>query len=273
MSKGAVIIANDIPEIKYTRLARVAAKFVTRNLGLPVTLITDTACDYPEFENVIVVDRGTDNYRTTVMGNVHQTFAWYNLNRTHVYDLTPYDRTLVIDADFFTLTDSLRSHMDANFDFAIAKTIHDPSSSKTLNECLSRIKVNHLWATVMIFNKSPQAQMIFDMAKYVIRHYRTYAKIYDFDIKPIRNDYAFSIACHLLGGYGASNFDLKNYSLTNVNFLNGIHKITDDGRFVIEYNRMAGHQVKKFVQKLPPGDLHFLNKLSLMEHIDQLEQL
>jgi hypothetical protein len=39
----------------------------------------------------------------------------------------------------------------------------------------------------------------------------------------------------------------------------------DDARFVIEYDRMVSQQVKKFVQKLPPGDLHFLNNVPLLK--------
>ena len=196
MSSGAVIIANNTPEIEYLRMARVAARLVTKHLNIPVALITDNEVSYLEFEKVIVVPRGNNNTRTTMMGSTHQTMNWYNLGRTDVYDLTPWDRTLVIDADFFVKTDALKSHMSASFDFGIAKDIHLPNDGKTNFTFVSKTRIPHMWATVMIFNKSNQAESIFAIAKHVIKHYKTYAKIYDFEERYIRNDFAFSIACH-----------------------------------------------------------------------------
>lgn len=273
MSNGAVIIANDTPEIEYLRMARVAARLVTRNLNIPVALITDTEVSYPEFEKVIVVPRGNNNVRTTVMGSTHQTMSWFNLGRTDVYDLTPWDRTLVIDADLFVMTDALKSHISADFDFAIAKDIHMPNDGNTGFASLSNQKIAHMWATIMIFNKSQQARSIFAMAKHVIKHYKTYAKIYDFEPRYIRNDYAFSIACHLLGGYGMYDFGLRNYAMTNVYFHNKINEIRTNGQFVIEYSKLYKGEPRQYVARMGLSDTHFLNKLSLMEHIEELEQL
>jgi hypothetical protein len=273
MSKGALIIAKDIEQIEYVRMARVAARLVTRNLGIPVALVTDEPCDHPEFEHVIVAPKGHNNHRTTVMNNQQQTLSWYNMDRTRAYELSPWDRTLVLDSDMFLTTDALKSHIDADFDFAIAKSVLEPNTGMIHNDMLSNTKIRHMWATIMIFNKCPKAEAVFDMAAHVINHYDSYARIYDFKKRPIRNDNAFSIACHLLGGYGATDMALKNYVMNNVNFTSKIRKILPEGRFVIEYDRMIRDQVRTIVQKLPPGDHHILNKLSLMEHINELEQI
>lgn len=271
MSEGAVIIANDTAEIEYVRMARVAARLITRNLGIPVALITDIPVEYPEFEKVIVVPRGRNNTRTTVMGSTHQTMSWYNLGRTDVYELTPWDRTLVIDADLFITTDALKSHLSSSFDFAIAKDIHWPNDGQIKTAKIS--KLPHMWATIMIFNKSTQAEAIFSMAKHVIKHYRTYARIYDFESRHVRNDYAFSIACHLLSGYGMYDFGLRNYAMTNVYFHNTIKEIRPNGEFIIEHSKLYKGEPKTYVSKIGLSDTHFLNKLSLMEHITELEQL
>jgi len=270
MSKGAIIIANDTEQIEYVRLARISARLITKNLALPVALVTDRAVDYPEFEKVIVVDRKNNNRRSTNMNSESQTLDWYNLNRTDIYDLTPWDRTLLVDADMLILTDALASHMNANFDFAIASDIHNPKEGITLTDTLTSNKpIDLLWATAIIFNKSPEANTIFQMAKHIIKHYNTYSKIYDFPASPIRNDFAFSIAIHLMGGYGMKKMNLKNYALTTVNFTDTIHKIKDNGKFVIAYQKNS----KTYLQQLGLNDIHFLNKLDLMQHINQLEML
>lgn len=272
MSEGVCIIANDNDQIEYIRIARVAARLATKHLGLPVTLITDQPVDYTEFNQVINVDRGPNNRRTTLMNNNAQSMDWYNLVRTQVYNLSPYDRTLVIDADFFIMTDALKSHVNASFDFAIAKQVHVPSSAKTVVNRLGKSQIPHMWATVMIFNKSESASSIFQLADHIVRHYRTYAKIYEFDSHPVRNDYAFSIACHLLSGYGMRDLGLRNYKLTNVNFVNKLFKIKNN-RFAIQYEKRFKDEYRDCIQLLPPGDVHILNKLDLMNHIESLEQL
>ena len=273
MSNGAVIIANNTNEIEYLRMARVAARLVTRNLNIPVALITDCEVNYPEFEKTIVIPKGNNNIRTTTMGNTHQTMSWYNLGRTDVYDLTPWDRTLVIDADLFIQSDALKNHMLANFDFAIAKNIHNPTEGSISSTTVSKTKIDHMWATILIFNKSKQAESIFALAKHIIKHYKTYAKIYDFEKGHIRNDFAFSIACHLLGGYGSTDLSLKNYAMTNVYFHNKIKEIRPNGDFIIEYSKLFKNEPRQYIMKLKTSDIHFLNKLSLMEHINELEKL
>ena len=270
MSNGAVIIANDTDDIDYIRLARISAKFVKRNLGLPVALITNKPVDYPEFDKVILVDKPTNNPRTTSMNNQNQTLDWFNLNRTDVYDLTPWHRTLLLDADLFVLTNNLKNHMAATFDFAIADQVHDPIKGLTVIDPITANRpINLNWATVVIFNKSHTAQTIFCMAKHIIKHYNVYAKIYDFAASPIRNDFAFSIATHLMSGYGMKNFAIKNYAITTVDFHNQIHKIKPHSRFVIKYL----NNDKTYIQELGHNDIHFLNKLDLMQHIELLEQL
>jgi hypothetical protein len=77
----------------------------------------------------------------------------------------------------------------------------------------------------------------------------------------------------LLGGYGMYNFGLKNYAMTNVYFNNKVKEIRPNGNFVVEYSKLTKGESKQYVQQLGLNDIHILNKLSLMEHIEELEQL
>jgi len=270
MSNGAVIIANNTKEIEYTRLARIAARLVNKNLGIPVTLVTNTPSNFSEFENTIVVNNNKNNKRSFVIDGNNQTIDWYNLDRADIFDITPYDRTLLIDADMFVLTDALKSHLEGTFDFGIVTNIHNPVTGNVLVESLTQNRpIDLCWATAVIFNKNEKAGAIFNLTKHIIKHYDTYAKIYDFDSKPIRNDFAFSIAVHLMSGYGLGNLGLKNYSLTTVNFNNKIYKIKPNNKFVISYEKND----RIYIQQLGLSDVHFLNKIDLMKNINELELL
>lgn len=264
MSSGAVIVANNTDSIDYISLAEVAAKLIKKYLHLPVALVTDSERDFGPFDKLIVSSKGPNNQRTLAGSN--QNSDWYNLTRTAVYELTPWKRTLLIDADFFVQSDALLSHVQSTVDFAIAKQVHNPITGQVEVGKLASIDLT--WATVMLFNQSPAAYSIFKMANHVIANYNCYAKIYNFAATPIRNDYAFSIACHLMGGYGAVDFGLRNYVLTNIDFKSQICR-DGTGRAVLKYNKLSNNQIKTFVQKLSKNDLHFLNKQQLQQHVSQ----
>ena len=266
MSKGAVIIANSTQAVDYLESAKIAAKLVKKNLNLPVALITDHQIESNVFDIVIPYDRGKNNNRRIKDNHSTVFLDWYNLTRTDVYDITPWDRTLLIDADYWVFTKALESHVLSNFDFALAANILNPANAEISHTKLAQTQVNLTWATVMIFNKSILAESIFELAKHVIRNYRAYAALYDFETTPIRNDFAFSIAVHLLKGYGAGNMDIRNYFLTNIDSKIDILKFNGQNP-VIGYSRMLESKITYCVQQLPACDIHLMNKSALSKAI------
>ena len=246
MSKGCVIIADRTDLFDYERLANMAAERVTKHLGLPVTILN--------------TENTADNSRTFPghTGN----FSWKNLGRTQAYALSPYDRTLLIDADFFVASDALLPHIHGSFDFGMIRDMHNPATGEPFVPTLGYSKIQQLWATIMIFNKCDIAERIFETADNVLCHYPYYSKLYNFNASPIRNDYAFTIACHLMGGYGQTDFALK-YTMNNCDFNAEILEVNDED-VLIRYPK--GN--KSMIQRLKNMDLHLQNKISLFECIN-----
>ena len=75
---------------------------------------------------------------------------------------------------------------------------------------------------------------------------------------PLRNDYAFTVACHVLGGYGATDYSLK-YRMVNCDFNAEILELNDDD-VLIRYQKQPD---RYHVQRLSSTDLHLQNKISL----------
>lgn len=246
MSKGCVIFADKTDLFDYGRLASMAAERVERHLNIPVTILT--------------VDNAADNTRT-FPGHIGN-FSWKNLGRTQAYELSPYNRTLLIDADFFVASDALLPHIHGSFDFGMIRDMNNPATGEPFVPTLGHSKIQQQWATVMIFNKSEMAEKIFAMADNVLCHYPYYSKLYGFNRTPLRNDYAFTIACHLMGGYGLTEFSLK-YSMNNCDFNTEIIEVNDDN-VLIRYKK--GDKV--MLQRLKGMDLHLQNKISLFECLD-----
>lgn len=261
---GAVILADNTKDFNYIKLAALSAERVRKHLGIPVSLITsETVEPSLGFDRVIKADQPQFNRRVFKHG---EKADWKNLNRTLVYELSPYYRTLVIDADFLVTSDALFGQIFNKQEFSIAKDIYDPATGYGYIKKLGKSKIDQLWATVMIFSKTDTAAKIFVMAQHVIDNYLYYSKLYNFYSTPIRNDYAFTIACHLVGGYGATDYGMKGYKLFNCDFYTSLEELNDDN-FLISYKKTNKDITKTYVQRLKKTDVHFQDKQSLFERI------
>jgi hypothetical protein len=248
-SSGCLISAYDTEDFSYTRLANEAADRVVKYLGLPVSIITDKQFDTTH--NIIIQDRPENNRRRP---NAGKSVDWYNLNRTNIYNITPYDRTLLIDCDYFLNSDALLPHVNSGADFLISSEVYNPITGKVGVERLGQTHIPVCWATVMIFNKCDETKLIFDIANLVKENYDYYASLYEFYPRPVRNDYIFSIACHLAGGYGMKSYALQNYPIINCN--SSIKYISWDGnKLIYQYN--GDNPYKNRLQSV---DLHLMNK-------------
>jgi hypothetical protein len=151
-------------------------------------------------------------------------------------------------------TDNVKPYVDSTADFLIAGNIYNPMQGlPTYQLQVGTSQISMTWATIMIFNKSEEAHSIFEMAKLVQNNYGYYSNLYGFLPSPIRNDYLFSIACHLIGGYGLKSYTM-DLPLINCNKQ-------------IEYKAWESNQLtyqyvddKIYLNQIKNVDLHLMNK-------------
>jgi hypothetical protein len=113
MTTGALIFAFNNQDIDYVALAEWSAKNIRRHLGIPTTVVTNhlLAVDNVNFDRVIFAEpEGTG---TRHFDDVGKTVPWYNANRVSAYALSPYDQTLLLDADYVVASDQLRTVLKA----------------------------------------------------------------------------------------------------------------------------------------------------------------
>ena len=127
MSKGIIIFAQNNEYINYAEQACACAGYARKNLSLfdEICLITNTETLKPNkklineyFDRVIVSDSfQPDNVRlfkdTT---HITEYAPFKNMGRGDVYELSPYDETLVIDADYFIMNNVLDQVWDSEND-------------------------------------------------------------------------------------------------------------------------------------------------------------
>jgi len=243
-SKGCIIFAYNTDKIDYFSQAVEAADRVNHFLNLPVTIFTNEERECKH--NVIITEIPPKNYK--------QRNIWYNRSRTGAFDITPYGKTLVIDGDYFLYTDNLKYHLESQKPFLIASEVYNPVKGEKTIFNIGKSHVPMMWATIMIFDKSKEAKQIFEFAKNVEKHYEYYSRLYGFHYGSIRNDYIFSIACHVMGGYGSVSYALKNYPIVNCDSQT-FYESLDNNKLIYKYVRD-----KVYGNRLQNIDLHLMNK-------------
>ena len=100
MSDGACIIASNSGDLDYVGLAAISARLIRKHLNIPVCLLTTDSDSHPDFDAVITIQDRPSSKRSMLRGDSHITYEWKNDNRIDAIDHSPWDRTLLIDADY-----------------------------------------------------------------------------------------------------------------------------------------------------------------------------
>tara|TARA_B110000503_G_scaffold29605_2_gene47584 strand:+ start:545 stop:1399 length:855 start_codon:yes stop_codon:yes gene_type:complete len=279
MSKGVVLLAVNTTNVDYVKQAYYLAKRIHKYINVPVSIITNSV-EYVNknfndgvFDNVIKVpdDSTQSNTRLIFDGAFSKkTINWKNGNRASVYELTPYDETLVLDTDFIISNSILANCFNSIHDFLIYKHSLDVSNIRTVTEFtrVSDTSIDFYWATCVFFRKTDINKIFFDLINHIKQEWNHYKSVYQLSTNTFRNDYAFSIAIHIMNGFQRGNFahDLpgKMYYSIDQDIL---HDIIDDK--IILLIQKLDYFGEYTLLKTTGLNIHVMNKASLERVIDK----
>ena len=278
MTKGVVLFASNNSMTNYLKQANWLAYRIRKYLDLPTTLITDDDVKnkFPEyidnFDCIINVDTLKSQYanRRYHDGSIaNRVLPFNNGNRALAYDLSPYEETIVMDTDYVIANSLLNSCFDQKQDFLIYDTAtHLGNYSDNIEfKNISDTSVKFYWATVFFFRKTETNKIFFDLIKHIQENYLHYRSVYQFKSNVFRNDFAFSIAIHIMNGYQKGNFagklPGKHFYIIDKDVL---HRLQDDEFTVMieKPNRLGEYNLAK----IKGSNLHVMNKFSLERIID-----
>lgn len=281
MDKGIVIFAHNSRSLDYSKLALVAGGLAKKHLGYPVSLITDkSTVDYMEeigtadkakeiFDNLIFVERPpTQQYRNLHDGNSFEAVPFDNSNRPNVWDITPYERTLLLDCDYLTFSDTLNNYWDVEQDFLISHKYNDIMGEDRAgyhDRYVSDTGVRLLWATTVMFTKNKTTKVLFDLVQHIQKNYKFFADTYRFDSRMYRNDISFAIANHILNGFQEVDTEYKMPPVFSTIDRDILFNVKDSTlQFLLE-NELAVSSTGR--------DVHVMNKKSIERNFDKLMEL
>ena len=183
-SKGICAFAYNNEEINYVLMAYICALHVKTHLkNNTFCLITDEgSLSYAKqlfsldklnkvFDDVLVTSNPqTDSDSTNI--RVHFDSPWtefqapfINNNKHEVFEISPYDKTILIDLDYLVMSDMLDSYFELNAPvsmFSNAKNIR--GDNPLWREIwLHDLGIKMKWSTVIAFDKSDSAKTFFDL--------------------------------------------------------------------------------------------------------------
>ena len=248
MSSGVLFVAFDSVtdqgnNLRYTELAKIAANLARKYLKLPVGIVTDKPI--AGFDEQIIVEKPVSGERHVLLDGKYESYNWHNDYRRQLYKLTPWDKTLLLDVDYFLQSDQFLKCFEFNAPFQIVKDVYDPTGRNSFEKykLLPNRTIPQVWATAMYWNRNAKSH--FEYANMVAENYEYYSRVFEFSSKQYRNDMTFSIVSHMLPSYympwkmwmtssdcslvDASNTGLKfNYNNNIIRVNNDIHVLGKD---------------------------------------------
>lgn len=277
MTKGVLLFAQNNSQIDYIKQAQFCATRIKQYLNLPVCLATDTLeyldehyKDYHKyFDEVVELERHPVLHRKKFRDGLYseKTLEWRNLNRADAWDVTPFNETIVMDTDLIVSNSTLLEAFDSNQDFLIAKDSKDVKTNRYIYDFkrISDRSIDMYWATLFYFKKNDKTRLLFELIKHIRDNWNFYRLTYKITEKKYRNDFAFSIAIHILNGFRKTNWPLSMpgnlWHTIDKDILIGLNE--DRLTFLLE-NGWEYHAAS--VQGL---NVHVMNKFSLNRIIDE----
>jgi hypothetical protein len=284
MTQGILIYAHNSRSVDYALMSVISGGLAKKHLKVSVSLVTDKfTVDWMKnsqiydiasavFEHIIIVEKPqTNNSRRLYDGTDSVVVPFINSNRSSAWDLTPYDRTLLIDSDFLIFSNRLSEYWNVDSDLMIGESLNDIYDNNRVgyhDRYISDVGIKLYWATTVMFTKNTKTQIFFDLVKHIKDNYQYYADTYRFDSKQFRNDIAFSIAKHILNGFEQNNTEDLPPVLTLLD--KDILYLADKKLTVLISPRCDANFCAAAISNT---DIHVMNKQSIIRNKESLLEL
>jgi len=276
-SRGVLLFARNNSTIDYVKQAVFLANRIKQYLNIPTSIVTDSV-DYLKdnfdssiFDRIIPVEyENSMNNRRYSDGALHSiVLNFKNDIRSKSFDLSPYDETIVMDTDYIISNNLLTKCFDSNQDLMLFKKSEDLAGYRDTFEFkyVSNSSIDFYWATVVFFRKTSNNKVFFDLISHISENWSHYRSVYQIDQLLFRNDYAFSIAVHIMNGFTDAKFagELpgKLFYITDQDLLISLNE--DKMKFLVQRENHLGEYTALSTHG---QNIHVMNKFSLGRIID-----
>lgn len=196
MNKGFLILAQNSVTVDYIKCAETLAQSIKRTMPhIPVSLVSDDVESSPYFDNVIALP----------YGDQAKDSQWKLINDWQVYEASPYDHTIKLEADLF-IPRSIDYYFDvcSQLDVVVATTIRSYNQKISHNRYYRKfIDNNNLpdcYNAITYFKKSKTAEDFFKLVRNIFENWGDYKSLLQCKIdEEATTDWVYAIACKMIG--------------------------------------------------------------------------
>lgn len=197
MSRGFVIIAIDAVGIDYMKCAVALALSIRRVMpNESICLVTDKVPDDKSMFDFVI---------PLPMGDLDPTSNWKLINDWQVYDASPYDETIKLEADMY-----IPSNIDylweilSQKDVVVCDTVRnfrgEVSTRRFYRRFIDDNDLPDCYNAITYFKKSDTAKRFFEIVRDVFENWVAYKAILQCSpTEDVTTDWAYAIASHLIG--------------------------------------------------------------------------
>ena len=240
MTRGFVIMAQDTEKVSYTNCAKALEISIKRVMpDANVTIITTDMLPY---------------------GDLEPDSDWKLANDWQVYEASPYDETIKLEADMF-----IPRNIDYWWnvlglkDMVVCNKIRDfkgeISTARGYRRFIDDNNLPDLYNAITYFKKSDTAEQFFKIVRNVFENWEEYKAILKCNQnEKVTTDWAYAIAGHIIGIERITLPTFTDFSMTHMKqFINGLPG--EDWTQVLVYECLPESlRISTFVQMYP---LHY----------------
>jgi len=196
MTRGFVVLAQNTDKINYVGCAETLAKSIRRTMPhASITLVSDSVEHSKYFDKVIALPYGDQSPNS----------EWKLINDWQVYEASPYDETIKLEADLF-IPKSIDYWWDilSLKDIVISTTIRDfnqsISTERFYRKFIDYNKLPDCYNAITYFKKSDTAEKFFSLVKLGFENWEEYKSILQCkQNEEATTDWVYALASHIIG--------------------------------------------------------------------------
>jgi hypothetical protein len=196
MTKGFVVLAQNTQHVDYIKCAEVLARSIKKTMpNMHISLITDDIDSSIYFDNVIALPYGDQ-----AVGS-----KWKLINDWQVYEASPYDETIKLEADLY-IPRPIDYYFDvcSQLDVVVATTIRSYDQNISCNRYYRKfIDNNNLpdcYNAITYFKKGTTAEHFFKLVRNIFENWDDYKSLLQCKIdEEATTDWVYAIACSMVG--------------------------------------------------------------------------
>lgn len=220
MNRGFVILAQNTSGVDYIKCAEVLAKSIKKHMpNENVALISSNEVKSKYFDKIIKLP----------YGDLDPNGKWKLINDWQVYEASPYEYTIKLEADLF-LPRSIEYWWDVlkHRDIVVSTTIRnfkqEISDVRVYRRFIDDNELPDVYNAITYFKKSDLAQKFFTIVKDVFNNWEDYKKSLKCNPREVvTTDWAYAIAAHILGVENTTLPQFKQMSMVHMKqYINGL---------------------------------------------------